>query len=89
VPGVAAVTADDLAMVRFHGRNVDAWNVKSDTASERFRYDYPTGELKEWVPKIERLASETRETHVLMNNCYRDFAVRNAQELGALLDVDV
>ena len=28
---------------------------------------------------------ETRETHVLMNNCYRDFAVRNASELGDLL----
>jgi len=75
--------------VRFHGRNVDAWNVKSDTASERFRYDYPESELREWVPKIAGLAAETRETHVLMNNCYRDFAVRNAQELGALLDVDV
>jgi hypothetical protein len=28
-----------------------------------------------------------RETHVLMNNCYRDFAVRNARELGDLLDL--
>ena len=28
-----------------------AWNVKSDTASERFRYDYPTDELQEWVPE--------------------------------------
>ena len=32
-------------MVRFHGRNTAAWNVKSETASERFRYDYPEGEL--------------------------------------------
>jgi hypothetical protein len=30
-----------------------------------------------------------RETHVLMNNCYRDFAVRNARELGDLLDLDI
>ena len=30
----------------------------------------------------EELAAQTRETHVLMNNCYRDFAVRNASELG-------
>jgi uncharacterized protein YecE (DUF72 family) len=86
VPPVTAVTAADLAMVRFHGRNTSAWNVKSDTASERFRYDYPAAELQEWVPKIEHMAEETRETHVLMNNCYRDFAVRNAQELGTLLD---
>ncbi len=89
MPPVAAATTDDLSLVRFHGRNVQAWNVKSDTASERFRYDYPTSELEEWVPKIRELAAETRETHVLMNNCYRDFAVRNAQELGALLDIDL
>lgn len=89
VPPIAAATADDLAMVRFHGRNVEAWNVKSETASERFRYDYPTEELREWVPKIEGLATQARETHVLMNNCYRDFAVRDAKELGDLLGVNL
>jgi len=89
VPPIAAATADDLSMVRFHGRNTSAWNVKSDTASERFRYDYPKDELQEWVPRIEELAGQTRETHVLMNNCYRDFAVRNAAELGGLLDLDL
>jgi uncharacterized protein YecE (DUF72 family) len=87
VPPVAAATADDLSMVRFHGRNAAAWNTKSDSASERFRYDYPKDELQEWVPRIEGLAEQTRETHVLMNNCYRDFAVRNAAELGGLLDL--
>jgi uncharacterized protein YecE (DUF72 family) len=88
IPPVAAVTADDLAMVRFHGRNREAWETKSDTASERFRYDYAQAELGEWVPRIEGLAAETRETHVLMNNCYRDFAVRNARELGDLLRLE-
>jgi uncharacterized protein YecE (DUF72 family) len=63
--------------------------VKSDTASARFRYDYPTEELQEWVPKISDMAAQARETHVLMNNCYRDFAVRDAQELGALLGLDL
>lgn len=89
VPPMSAVTADDLAMVRFHGRSKEAWQTKSETASERFRYDYKESELKEWVPRIEGLASETRETHVLMNNCYRDFAVRNANELGGLLNLDL
>ncbi|HSL11361.1 MAG TPA: DUF72 domain-containing protein [Actinomycetota bacterium] len=87
LPPIAAATADDLSMVRFHGRDPKAWTTKSETASERFRYDYTTDELEEWVPKIGELASQTRETHVLMNNCYRDFAVRNARELGDLLDV--
>ncbi len=89
LPPVAAATAKDLAMVRFHGRNVDAWETKSETASERFRWDYSTDELREWVPKISGLTSQARETHVLMNNCYRDFAVRDARELGDLLGVEV
>jgi len=89
VPPIAAATADDLSMVRFHGRNGEAWTAKSETASERFRYDYAQPELAEWVPRIQQLAAETRETHVLMNNCYRDFAVRNARELGGLLDLDL
>jgi len=89
IPPIAAATADDLAMVRFHGRNETAWETKSETASVRFRYDYPKEELLEWVPKIRDLANETRETHVLMNNCYRDFAVRNARELGDMLDLNL
>ena len=89
LPPIAAATADDLAMVRFHGRDPVAWKTKSETASERFRYDYAKEELQEWVPKIQELASQTRETHVLMNNCYRDFAVRNARDLGAMLDLDL
>ncbi|MDP9330250.1 MAG: DUF72 domain-containing protein [Actinomycetota bacterium] len=89
MPPIAATTASDLAMVRFHGRNTEAWNVKSETASDRFRYDYSEPELREWVPKIGSLAEQARETHVLMNNCYRDFAVRNARELGGMLDLDL
>ena len=53
VPPIAAATADDLAMVRFHGRDPKAWQTKSESASERFRYDYEKNELQEWVPKIE------------------------------------
>jgi uncharacterized protein YecE (DUF72 family) len=89
LPPIAAATAKDLAMVRFHGRDPSAWASKEETASARFRYDYSRDELAEWAPKIGQLASETRETHVLMNNCYRDFAIRSAQELGDLLDLDL
>jgi uncharacterized protein YecE (DUF72 family) len=89
LPPIAAATADDLAMVRFHGRDPKAWQTKSETASERFRYDYSQQELGEWVPKLEELSGQVRETHVLMNNCYRDFAVRNARELGDMLDLDL
>jgi uncharacterized protein YecE (DUF72 family) len=86
VPPIAAATAKDLSMVRFHGRNTRAWNAKSETASERFRYEYKQEELIEWVPRIREVAQSTRETHVLMNNCYRDYAVNNARQLGGLLE---
>ena len=89
IPPIAAATAKDLAMVRFHGRDRDVWERKRIPASERFRYDYKRDELEEWVPKVEALATEARETHVLMNNCYQDYAVRSARELGDLLDLEL
>jgi uncharacterized protein YecE (DUF72 family) len=86
VPPIPAATTKDLSMVRFHGRNTRAWNAKSETASDRFRYEYKQEELIEWVPRIREVAQRTRETHVLMNNCYRDYAVNNARQLGGLLE---
>ena len=89
IPRFAAATAKDLSMVRFHGRDPEVWAKKNVPASERFRYHYSEQELREWVEPIQDLAEQTRETHVLMNNCYRDYAVNNARDLGGLLDVDL
>ncbi len=86
LPPIAVATSRDVAMVRFHGRDPKAWTTKSETAAERFRYEYGGPELREWVPKIKELSEQARETHVLMNNCYRDYAVNNARELRSLLD---
>lgn len=88
IPGIAAATTKDLAMVRFHGRDRKVWAKKDVSASERFRYEYSKKELQEWVPKIQDLSEQARETHVLMNNCYRDFAVNNARDLGGLLGIE-
>ncbi len=71
LPPLAAVTTPKLAYVRFHGRNVEQWKGKHDTATPRFAY--------------LDLASQANEDHVLMNNCYRDYAVVNARQLGDLL----
>ena len=86
IPPVAAATSPDLAVVRFHGRNEDVWTKKTKTAAERFNYRYDEGELQEWVPKIEALREQAKETHVLFNNCYRDHAVTNARQLASLLE---
>ena len=82
LPPVTAVTAD-LAVIRFHGRNAADW--ESGSVSKRFAYLYSKEELKEWAPKVHRVAEEAEQTHVLMNNCYRDYAQQNAKELAELL----
>ena len=82
LPPVAEATAD-ISVVRFHGRNADDW--ESGSLQRRFKYLYPEPELREWVPRIAHLQEESDTTHVLMNNCYRDYAQRNARELAALL----
>lgn len=82
---VLAVTRPDLAVVRCHGRAEDTWSDTSGSAAERFRYLYPEAELAELAGRVRELAHAARETHVLMNNCYRDYAVRNAARLRELL----
>jgi uncharacterized protein YecE (DUF72 family) len=88
IPPVAPTTAKDLALVRFHSRDTAQFTKKGVSAAERFAYDYRKEELEEWVPRIEDMSSSARETHVLMNNCYRDYAVNNARQLAGLLDLD-
>ncbi|MFU8875851.1 DUF72 domain-containing protein [Micromonospora sp. SL4-19] len=84
VPPVLAATAD-LAVVRFHGHS-DKWTSKD--IHEKFGYDYSERELRDWAPRLRELAGEAEQTHVLMNNCYRDYAQRNGQRLQALLGED-
>ncbi|MBM3694641.1 MAG: DUF72 domain-containing protein [Actinobacteria bacterium] len=85
VPPVAAATAS-LAEVRFHGRNTETWEAPGIGAAERFRYDYTSPELGEWVPRVRALAEQAGRVHVLMNNCYADYGVRSARLLADLLD---
>jgi uncharacterized protein YecE (DUF72 family) len=84
VPPVVAVTGS-IAEVRFHGRNAENWEKKGISAAERFRYEYTSQELEEWVPRIETLAREADSVHALMNNCYADYGIRSARLLADLL----
>ncbi|GAC1327992.1 MAG: hypothetical protein NVSMB13_14770 [Mycobacteriales bacterium] len=81
-PLVLAATAD-LAVVRFHGHNDEGW--ESGDIYQRFGYLYSEAELAEWVPKISALSEQAAITQVLMNNCYRNYAQVNAQQLADLL----
>jgi uncharacterized protein YecE (DUF72 family) len=81
VPPVIAATSD-LAVVRLHGHS-EHWDAK--TVQERFNYRYSDKELKDWAGKVKHLAADADQTHVIFNNCYRDYAHVNAQQLEALL----
>jgi uncharacterized protein YecE (DUF72 family) len=82
IPPVLAATDPALAVVRLHGHSAK-W--ESSDIHERFGYRYSDGELREWAPQIAALGRDTNETHVLFNNCYRNYAQVNAQQLAALL----
>jgi len=81
IPPVLAATAP-LAVVRLHGHS-DKWESKD--IHERFGYRYTQQELAGWAPKIAALARDADDTQVLFNNCYRDYAQVNAEQLADLL----
>ncbi len=80
IPPLLAATAD-TAVMRFHGHS-EKWTAKS--VEERFDYDYSDKELRDWASKLKKLAKETDQTYVIMNNCRGDQAQRNG---GTLVDL--
>jgi uncharacterized protein YecE (DUF72 family) len=77
IPPVLAATSE-LAVVRMHGHS-DKWT--SPNISEKFGYRYGDEELDEWAARIGDLAAAADTTDVVFNNCYRDYAQVNAQQL--------
>ena len=84
VPPIAEATSD-IGVVRFHGRNRDTWQKKGISVAERFNYLYTEEELGQWVPRIEELATKTRQLHVLFNNCHQNKAVVNARQIKLMI----
>jgi uncharacterized protein YecE (DUF72 family) len=85
VPPVIFPTNDELAVLRFHGRNKDNWEKKDIPPSERFRYLYDEDELADWTPKIAAITKQAKQTHVVYNNCYSNYGTTNAREAARLL----
>jgi uncharacterized protein YecE (DUF72 family) len=84
LPATPFASTSDMAYVRLHGRNREAWFGRHERASERFRYLYSNEELTELAQKIRRLRGAT-EVQVIFNNCYSDYGVRNALTMTKLL----
>jgi uncharacterized protein YecE (DUF72 family) len=85
-PLVVAATAP-LAIVRLHGRNADTWEARTAAASDRFKYLYDDRELDEWAGHVRRLAERVATVHVLFNNNFEDWGMRNARRMTQLLDL--
>ena len=85
VPPVVAATSPALAMIRFHGHNAENWEKRGISPAERFRYLYSEEELEKWVEPAKELASRSEQLHILMNNCYEDYGVKNASQIADLI----
>jgi uncharacterized protein YecE (DUF72 family) len=85
-PPVVACTSE-LAVLRLHGHNAETWEKPGISAAERFRYLYSEEELGQWVEPAKELAGKSEQLHVLMNNCYEDYGVRNAAQIADLIEL--
>lgn len=86
IPLVAEVTYDAISIVRLHGRNAEMWYKKGlKTSGERFNYLYTNEELVDILAQVLPLAEQVSEMHILMNNNFGDYAVRNALTVREML----
>jgi uncharacterized protein YecE (DUF72 family) len=79
-----AVTSDELAFVRLHGRNTDGY-LTGKSVAERFGWRYADDELEEIAERARSLAEQAGEVHVAFNNNRDDDAPTAAQRFRALL----
>jgi uncharacterized protein YecE (DUF72 family) len=79
-----AVTRDDLAYLRLHGRNTEGY-LKGRSVAERFGWRYEDDELEEVAARARTMAEQAREVHVAFNNNRGDDAPTAAQRFRALL----
>jgi uncharacterized protein YecE (DUF72 family) len=67
LPPVDAVTRDDVAYLRLHGRNAEGW-IHGRSVAERFAYRYADDELQEVGARAEALAERAGTVRMMFNN---------------------
>jgi uncharacterized protein YecE (DUF72 family) len=87
MPSLDAVTRDDLAYLRLHGRNTDGY-LSGKSVAERFGWRYADEELEEVAGRTRALAEQAAEVHVAFNNNRGDDAPTAAQRFRSLLGQD-
>jgi uncharacterized protein YecE (DUF72 family) len=87
MPPTDAVTRNDLAYLRAHGRNTEGY-LSGRSVAERFGWRYTDAELEEIGDRARTLAEQADEVHVMFNNNRDDDAPTAAQRFQALLGQD-
>lgn len=87
MPPLDAVTRDDLAYMRIHGRNLEGY-MHGKSVAARFGWIYGDEELREIEGRVRGLAEEAGEVHVFFNNNRDDDAPTAASRFRALLGQD-
>jgi uncharacterized protein YecE (DUF72 family) len=84
MPPIDAVTRDDLAYLRAHGRNAEGY-VHGRSVAERFGWEYSDVELEEVAGRARGLAEQAQAVHVMFNNNRGSDAPRAAQRFREIL----
>lgn len=84
MPPIDAVTHDDVAYLRAHGRNVEGY-MRGRSVAERFAWDYADDELAELRGRVEGLAEEAANVRMMFNNNRGADAPRAAERMKELL----
>jgi uncharacterized protein YecE (DUF72 family) len=67
MPSLDAVTRDDVAYLRAHGRNLEGY-LRGRSVAERFAYRYDDDELRELGDRAKALGEDAAEVRMMFNN---------------------
>jgi uncharacterized protein YecE (DUF72 family) len=87
MPDIDAVTTDELAYMRAHGRNEDGY-MKGRTVAERFGWDYSDEQLEEIAGRARAMAEQAEVVHVQFNNNRGRDAPTSARRFRELIGQD-
>ena len=65
----------DFSYIRWHGRGPDTW----------YDYHYSDEELREWAPKVEKIAEAADPVYGFFNNHFHGYAPENALQVLEML----
>lgn len=65
----------DIAYIRWHGRGEQLW----------YDYRYTKNQLTDWLPKIEDIRANTKQTFGVFNNHFRGYAPENCIQMMQML----